>query len=131
LAGEGVVAGAFRLAFAPANRALKIIAWGANLRSRWLQMPYGDQALFMRRDVFNAVGGFSDMVILEDLVLVKKLKRRGRIVTRPEAIVTSPRRWQQGGYVRHTLLNQMILLGFFFNISLDNLVQWYRARDQG
>ena len=126
LADQDVVAGAFRLAFDPTDRALRLIACGANLRSRWLQMPYGDQAFFLRKELFTATGGFPEMPILEDLALVRRMKRHGRIVIRPEAIITSPRRWRQRGAFVNTLRNQLILLGFFLGLSLERLAKWYR-----
>lgn len=131
MAGLEVAAGAFRLAFELPQPALRLIAWGANLRSRWLQMPYGDQALFVRKELFTATGGFPELPILEDFVLVRKLKRYGRIVTRPETVVTSSQRWRQGGVWRQTLRNQRILLGFFLGVSFERLAGWYGLGENG
>ena len=126
-----VAGGAFRLAFELPKSALRLIAWGANFRSRWLQMPYGDQALFVRKELFTAMGGFPELPILEDVVLVRNLKRHGRIVTRPEAVVTSSQRWLQGGVWRQTLRNQRILLGFFLGVSFERLAGWYGLGEKG
>ncbi len=127
----GVAAGAFRLSFDASSLPLAAIAWGANLRSRWLQMPYGDQALFLSKELFLARGGFPEMAILEDLALVRNLKRHGRVVIRPEAVVTAARRWQQRGMVAQTLRNQLILIGFFLGVSLDRLAGWYGLGEDG
>jgi len=123
---RNVVAGAFRLAFDSQDWALQVVAWGANFRSRRLQIPYGDQALFLSRDIFMGRGGFPEMPILEDLALAKELKQCGRIVTRPESVLTSPRRWRARGVVFNTLRNQLILIGFFLGVSLERLAKWYR-----
>lgn len=131
LAVPKVAAGAFKLAFTPSSRAMEIIAWGANLRSQRLQMPYGDQALFVRKEIFAAAGGFPDMPILEDLELVRRLQKFGRIVTRPEAVHTSPRRWQQNGVIGNTLRNQLILLGYYFGVEVERLGHWRRVDKNG
>ena len=122
-----VSAGAFRLSFSPANRAMALIAWGANLRSSLLQMPYGDQAIFVRKETFTDMGGFPEMMFLEDLELVRRLKRLGRVVTRPEAIITSPLRWQQHGILGNTMRNQFILIGFFLGVDVERLSNWFRV----
>ncbi|MDH4320677.1 MAG: TIGR04283 family arsenosugar biosynthesis glycosyltransferase [Desulfobulbaceae bacterium] len=131
LARPEVAAGAFRLSFArPTGLALGMVAWGANLRSRWFGRPYGDQALFVRRELFTALGGFPELPIMEDVVLVSNLRRHGRIVTRPEEVVTSARRWQREGVWRHTLRNQLILFGFYLGVAGERLAGWYRRGEK-
>ena len=119
-------AGAFSLAIASPARSLATIAWFANLRSRWLQLPYGDQALFVTRDTFNAVGGFPEMAIMEDFVFIQKLKKAGRIIILPERVMTSARRWQNIGIVRTTLINQAIVCGYGLGVPPVILARWYR-----
>lgn len=131
MADPQVAVGAFRLAFERPTAALRGIAWGANLRSRWLRMPYGDQALFLRRELFAATGGFAELPLLEDVVLVRSLKRKGRIVTRPETVVTSAVRWRQSGCLRQTARNQLILLGFFLGVPFERLALWYGLGEKG
>lgn len=131
MAGPQTAVGAFRLAFDRQTTALRIIAWGANLRSRWLQMPYGDQALFLRRKLFMTTGGFAELPLLEDVVLVRNLKQYGRIVTRSEPVVTSSERWQQDGFLRQTVRNQLILIGFFLGVSCQRLAVWYGLGEKG
>jgi hypothetical protein len=65
----------------------------ADLRSRYTGLPYGDQAAFVRRDVFQAIGGFADLELMEDLDLCRRLRRRGRIVTVPSSVTVSGRRF--------------------------------------
>ncbi len=88
-----VAAGAFRLIIHSTGAGVRIIEGMANLRSRFLQLPYGDQALFMKKSLFDKIGGFPEMPIMEDFILIRRLKRQGKIVIVPTAVVTSPRRW--------------------------------------
>ncbi len=127
LARPGVVAGAFRLAIAGADRALRLIATGANWRARFLQMPYGDQALFLRRSNFTRLGGFPEQEIMEDFELVRGLKKLGRIELLELAASTSDRRWRALGTARTTLLNQTIIIGYLLGCSPYSLASWYRS----
>jgi rSAM/selenodomain-associated transferase 2 len=123
----GVVAGAFPLKIAPAGLGLNLVAWGVKQRSRWLQLPYGDQGLFLQRQVFETVGGFPELPIMEDFVWVRRLQRLGRIGLASTPVITSARRWQKLGLVQTTLINQVMILGYFAGISPHRLAQWYRG----
>jgi rSAM/selenodomain-associated transferase 2/rSAM/selenodomain-associated transferase 1 len=127
---KGVAAGAFRLAIDSTRAGMQFIEAMAYLRSRYLQLPYGDQALFMKRALFEQIGGFPEMPIMEDFILVRRLKRRGKIVIVPEAVKTSPRRWLHLGIFKTWLINQFIVIAYYLGISPDRLSRWYR-RDAG
>jgi rSAM/selenodomain-associated transferase 2 len=122
----GVAAGAFRLVINGRGFSLRMIEWLANIRSRVLQMPYGDQAIFVRADLFSAMGGFPDLPIMEDFELVRRLKRKGRIVIIPLAATTSARRWKKLGVLRTTAINQAIIAGYLLGVNPRNLAEWYR-----
>lgn len=126
LASREVVAGAFRLGIEGRRRSLRWIEKGANWRSRWLQLPYGDQALFVRSRLFFQLGGYADLPIMEDYDLVRRLTRRGRVVLAPDAVVTSARRWERLGVVRTTLLNQVMLTGHLLGMSPWKMAALYR-----
>ena len=96
------VAGAFRFRTDGAGAAMRLVEWGANIRSALFQWPYGDQGLFMEKRVFDELGGFSPLPIMEDYELVGRLRRRGPVVTLSEAAITSARRWQRLGALRTT-----------------------------
>ncbi len=128
LSRPGVSAGAFSLSIANAAASLRLISALANRRSRWLQLPYGDQGLFLPSSLFRALGGFPDLPLMEDVVLVRRLRRHGRILTLPQTVVTSGRRWQQLGVVRTTAINQLMLLGFAWGIAPSTLARLYRHR---
>jgi len=125
---SGVAAGAFQLQIDAPSVRLRLIERAANWRSRYLQMPYGDQAIFLRADLFREIGGFSDLPIMEDFQLIRRLKGRGRIVIAPAAVVTSARRWKKQGALRTTLINQLMILGFYLGFEPSRLARWYRRK---
>ena len=122
----GVAAGAFSLAIASTKTSLTAVAFFANLRSRLLQLPYGDQALFTNARMFAAIGGFPEMAIMEDYVFIQRLKKHGRIAILPEKAVTSARRWENMGPLRTTLINQIIVGGHTVGIPPVTLAKWYQ-----
>jgi rSAM/selenodomain-associated transferase 2/rSAM/selenodomain-associated transferase 1 len=105
---------------------MKCIEFLTNFRSRYLKLPYGDQALFVRKLAFDRAGGFPIVPIAEDLFLVKELWKRGNVYIVPSPAVTSGRRWEKLGVVRTTLMNQIILAGLALNISPHTLTRLYR-----
>ncbi len=125
LAQPHTTVGAFHLDIAQATRSMKRVAYWANQRSKWLQCPYGDQALFVKQSVFEQQGGFPEIAILEDYVLLQRLRKKGRIRMAPSAVTTSNRRWHQRGVLPTTLLNQCIILGYHLGISHDRLARLY------
>ncbi len=125
------IAGAFELAIDSPRWGLRLIEWGVKLRSRYCQLPYGDQAIFLRAKTFHQLGGFPDLPIMEDFKLVKQLQPLGRIAIVPTAVLTSARRWQQRGILQTTGLNQLMILGFYLGIAPDRLRRWYRGRPPG
>jgi len=130
LAREDVIAGAFSLGIDSDAGGLRFIERVANWRSRFFQMPYGDQALFLPRKLFREIGGYPEYPIMEDFELVRRLKRRGKIEILPESVRTSPRRWLNYGILRTWLLNQTIILAYYLGISPRRLSRWYR-REKG
>jgi len=130
----GTVAGAFRFAVDATGWRFRLLEYGANWRAALLGLPYGDQALFLPAARFQAMGGFKKIALLEDLELVRRLRKMGRIALLTNPALTSARRWQRLGLVRTTVINQMILLGFFCGLSPDRLARWYfwgRKNDGG
>lgn len=128
LSREGAVAGAFRLNLVGNKRGLRLVSWGANMRSRYFELPYGDQALFMGREIFAELGGFPDVALMEDFMLITALRKRGKVVLAEKYVESSGRKWQQQGLIRTTLVNQLILAGFFLGLTPEFLAQMYRVR---
>jgi rSAM/selenodomain-associated transferase 2 len=125
-----VAAGAFQFTLNGQGWGYRLIERGANFRSRCLGMPYGDQALFMKKEMYLAAGGFAEQPVMEDVELVCSLKKLGRIVTVREPAVTSARRWQQQGLVKTTLINQLMMAGRTMGISPQRLARWYYGIDK-
>lgn len=122
---SGCSAGAFRLSIDGERRGLRWIEWGANLRSRLLQLPYGDQGLFLRAKQFYRMGGFADLPLMEDFEFCRRLRRTGRIAIAPCAVSTSARRWLALGLLRTTLVNQFCIAGYMLGIPLRRLSRLY------
>jgi len=121
-----VALGAFRFRTNLDQKLMKAIEFATNIRSKTLRLPYGDQALFLRKTRFQAVAGFPDMPIAEDLVFVRLVSKLGRIAITPAHAVTSGRRWKKLGVLRTTLINQFILAGLALRISPKTLERLYR-----
>jgi rSAM/selenodomain-associated transferase 2/rSAM/selenodomain-associated transferase 1 len=120
----GIAAGAFRFGLRESIPLGSTIEALTRLRGFIRKKPYGDQGLFMRRSVFQAVGGFADWPILEDVDMVKRLRRVGLICITSEPAATSARRWQQDGVVRTFLRHQLILAGHRMGVPPERLVNW-------
>ena len=125
---QNTIAGAFELKIDSEMPSLRIIEKMVNLRSRYLQMPYGDQAIFLKASVFQAIGGFPNLPIMEDFELVRRLHPLGKIEIVPAPVVTSGRRWQKLGVLKTTLINQLIIIGYFLGIPPEQLARWYRIK---
>lgn len=118
--------GAFGLDIAPAGPLLRIIARLADLRSRLTSVPYGDQAIFLRRAVFVRQGGFADIPLMEDLELMTRLRRSGvRIRIARERVRTSSRRWTREGVLRCTLRNLLLRLAYHLGVPPERLTRFY------
>lgn len=123
---EDLVGGAFDLSIASPRWILRTIARIASVRSRLTRLPYGDQAIFIRRSAFGALGGYPEIPIMEDVALMRSIRRRGwRIRILPDRVLTSARRWEREGVWRCTLRNWTILLAYFAGVSPWTLLAWY------
>lgn len=126
LVNPNIIAGAFELAINSNKTGLKIIEKLVNWRSHLFSLPYGDQGIFMRREVFEEIGGFPELPIMEDFELIRRLKKRGKIGIIPAKITTSARRWEKVGIWKTTIINQLIIIGYFLKISPEKLKNFYQ-----
>lgn len=122
------IAGAFELKIDGDAQGLRLVEWGVKWRSRWRQMPYGDQAIFLKAEVFRKIGGFQEMPLMEDFELISRLQKLGNIKILPTAVVTSDRRWRQKGILKTTILNQIIVMAYLLGVTPDRLARWYRSQ---
>lgn len=131
LAPRSVAGGAFAFRLDHDSPALRVVEWVVNRRSRRFQMPYGDQALFIRESTFHELRGFPEAPIMEDYAFVRRLRRRGRIAIAPAAVVTSARRWRRRGVLRTTLLNQAIIIAYHLGVPPRVLARWCGRPEAG
>jgi rSAM/selenodomain-associated transferase 2 len=130
LAQPQVIAGAFELGIDSAAKSLRLVEFFVKMRSHLCSLPYGDQAIFLTKKVFLEIGGFPNLPIMEDFELVRRLKRQGKIAIAPARVITSPRRWQKLGVWRTTIINQLIIIGYYLGISPVKLKNFYRGNKQ-
>lgn len=122
----GAVAGRFDVRLDGEHGFLPVIAWLMNFRSRWTGIATGDQAMFVRRDVFVALGGFAPLPLMEDVELSSRLRRTGRIAALRSRVVTSARRWEEHGVARTIVLMWALRLAYACGVPADRLARWYR-----
>jgi len=120
------IAGAFRLSIDKPTPAMRFICACANIRSKLFQLPYGDQAIFILKSNFMKLGMFPDLPIMEDYVFMKNARKKGEIALLDEFVVTSNRRWKKLGIIRTTLINQLVILGYYCKVSPEKLALLYR-----
>jgi rSAM/selenodomain-associated transferase 2 len=99
-------------------------------RIRWLGLPYGDQAIFVRRDTFVAAGGFPDVPLMEDVLLMQRLRRQAWPLLLPGPVHVSARRWQRHGLLRQTIRNWTLLAALSVGVSPERLARHYRQHDE-
>jgi rSAM/selenodomain-associated transferase 2 len=126
LADPAVAGGGFSLGIASRDGFLALVAAAATLRTRLTGVFYGDQAVFVRRGAFEAVGGFPPYPIMEDVAFGRALKTRGRVVLLPQRAVTSARRWERENPLFTTLRNWALVSLFLAGVSPERLARWYR-----
>ncbi|WP_236556879.1 TIGR04283 family arsenosugar biosynthesis glycosyltransferase [Calothrix sp. PCC 7507] len=122
----GTVAGAFTLRIDASGLGMRLVEWGVKWRSHFWQMPYGDQAIFLTKEIFQQFGGYPELPIMEDFELIRRLKRQSKITIIPVPVVTSARRWLQKGILPTTLMNQIVIIAYLLGVSPDRIRSWYR-----
>ena len=121
-----IVGGRFDVELAPSSPLLWLTGWLMNWRSRLTRSATGDQAIFVRRDVFVQLGGYADMPLMEDIDLSRRLKRAGRVACLRERVITSSRRWRAHGVVRTILLMWTLRLLYACGVGPERLARMYR-----
>jgi rSAM/selenodomain-associated transferase 2 len=120
------VGGAFDLKIDSDRLFLRYISVRASLRSRWNRIPYGDQAIFIRKEYFDEIGGFKEIPLMEDVDLMRRIKKDGRkIVILPDKVTTSARKWESDGALYTTMRNQILVRLFYLGVSPHKLAKYY------
>ncbi|MCE5265258.1 MAG: TIGR04283 family arsenosugar biosynthesis glycosyltransferase [Deltaproteobacteria bacterium] len=123
----GCAGGAFALRIDSPRPGFRVIETVANRRSHWTGIPYGDQAIFLRASCFRTLGGFREIPIMEDVDLMRRIKRKGgRIVLFPEPATTSARRWEKEGMLFGTLRNWFLITLYLCGVAPERLARFYR-----
>ncbi len=127
LSDERIAGGAFDLGINSTRSLFRITERYVALRTRITRVPFGDQAIFIRRTVFERLGGFRDIPIMEDVDLMQRLRRAGLpIAVVPEKVMTSARRWEREGILFCTFRNWSLQAAFSLGVPAERLARWYR-----
>ena len=126
LADPRVVGGHFAARIAPDRGLLWLVGRMMSWRARLTGIATGDQAIFVRRDVFEQLGGFPDIPLMEDIAFSRRLKRAGRVAALRSCVMTSGRRWEQHGAARTILSMWWLRMLFFLGVSPDRLKHLYQ-----
>ncbi len=120
-----VVGGCFQQKIDASELRFRIMEAGNAWRVRLLKWAYGDQAIFVKRDVFERLNGFPSIRFMEDLFFMKKLKSVGHVVLLNSRLIVSARRWQHQGILRQTLRNWLLISAAHMGVSPDRLARYY------
>ena len=122
-----IVGGRFDVRFDRPSRWGTVISWFMNRRSRLSGIATGDQAIFVRRQVFERMGGFPDIPLMEDIEFTRRLKRQGPTAALTDCVTTSFRRWERNGPFRTILLMWTLRFLYWLGISPTRLNNFYKA----
>ena len=121
------VAGAFDLGFDTNRSIFRLTEKYAALRTRLTMIPFGDQAIFVRKAYFAKIGGYAEIPLMEDVELMSRIRKRGdRICIIPLKVLTSPRRYEREGVLYCTFRNWALQVCYRAGVSPEKLVTWYR-----
>lgn len=121
-----VIGGAFQLRFDDPGLLSALLSRHVNFRSSFANSFFGDQALFVRREVFVRVGGFKDWSVMEDKEILERLRPHGRLALLDEAVVTSARRHRRNGWVKTVGTVWIMTLLHSIGVSGEAMKRWYK-----
>ena len=123
---ENIQAGAFDLSFNSNKLILNIIAKVASWRSRITKTPYGDQAIFIKKNIFEKIKGYENISLMEDVNLMQKLKKeKVNIKISKEKVITSARKWEKKGIIYTTLRNWILISLYYLGVNPNKLAKFY------
>jgi rSAM/selenodomain-associated transferase 2 len=127
LAHAGVAGGAFRFRLDEPGLGFRLIERLVDWRCRLFELPYGDQAIFVRANFLKQIGGYPALPIMEDYELVRRLKRIGSIVVANEQAITSARRWRKLGSLQAAITNIGCLTAYKLGVSAETIARIRRS----
>jgi rSAM/selenodomain-associated transferase 2 len=123
---ERYAGGAFTLQIQSQISFLRMIAAYSTLRSKITHAPYGDQVIFLRKAYFDAIGGYADIPLMEDVELMRRIKKKkGQIVILPHPVITSDRRWHEEGPIYTLLRDNIIIFLYFCGMPAEKFAKFY------
>ena len=125
MADTRIAGGRFDTRLVPDRGLLWVVGRIMSWRSRLTGIATGDQAIFVRRNIFEAIGGFPDIPIMEDVAFSRRLKQAGQVAALRSCVMTSGRRWERHGAIRTILLMWWLRLLFHVGVSPDRLKRLY------
>jgi rSAM/selenodomain-associated transferase 2 len=129
LTDDTCVGGAFDLGIDSDHILLCLTAWCASLKHRMTRVPYGDQAIFIRSDLFHDIGGYREVPLFEDVELMRRIKKlRKKITIIRHGTRTSPRKWEEGGALYTILRNWALQALYLLGASPEFLVKYYYGK---
>jgi rSAM/selenodomain-associated transferase 2 len=124
---DAYVGGAFALGIKSDKFVYRVLEYWVSMRCRLTRIPYGDQAIFIRRKYFNKIGGYSDIPLMEDVELMRRIRAAGdKIYIIPDRVATSPRRWEQEGFMYVNLRNTAQLTLYYLGLSPKKFARLYK-----
>ncbi|MYC16310.1 MAG: glycosyltransferase [Gemmatimonadetes bacterium] len=123
---SSVVGGRFRLELSEKTIGFRLVAFFSTLRSRYLGITYGDQGIYIRRETFNAVGGFPPLQLFEDSEFCARVALMGKFVMLNARVCSSTRRWRKWGFVRTVVEMWVLRILYACSVSDVTLSRWYR-----
>lgn len=124
--GNQLIHGAMRQKIDRAGIKYRLLEWGNRKRIEWFSLPYGDQAIFMRRTAYEEVGGMPIIPLMEDVELMTRLRCKAKPALIDGPVHISARRWEKSGVVRQTLKNWFLLVAYRLGVSAERIADWYR-----
>lgn len=119
---------AFRLRVDARGFSYRLIEWGTNLRSRLFGLPYGDQGLLVRREDYIRAGGYADLPLMEDVALIRALRRVTPVHLLDAAVQVSARRWDADGPLRRMIRNWVLMARYLSGTPPERLARQYRPQ---
>lgn len=122
---DGYSGGCFSQRIRSPGLIYRFIEGSGNLRARLSKIFYGDQAIFVRKDIFLKAGGFDNVPLFEDILFSKKIAREGKTCVLSKKVFVSPRRWMKKGIIKATIIFSVLTLGFYLGIPYNRLKRLY------
>lgn len=128
LADKSIVGGGFEYSLDSPGFRFRLVERLSNGKNRLLKLLYGDMGIFVRRDVFERIGGFRDIPLMEDMDFSRRLKKVGGIAILPFTMKTSARRWTEEGWAKNSVRSWLLQSAWALGFSPHNLARWYRFK---